>query len=164
MVHMADMQPQVTLPLWILAPGSTDTAEGMVHMADMQKFAEEHAFAFAALQGEREMLSVSLHAGASPGLPDDVRYTRAVLQEATQKLCIDMARIRCTGFSRGARFCSRLASELSSFVAGVAPVGGLRYPFPNNATRPVPIVTFHGTKDPINPYWGDGDPEYWRNS
>jgi len=72
--------------------------------------------------------------------------------------------VHCTGYSRGARFCMRLASELSSQVASVAPVSGLRFPEPNNATRPVPILAFHGKKDPINPFQGNGNPTYWHSS
>jgi len=33
-----------------------------------------------------------------------------------------------------------------------------------NAKRPIPIIAFHGTGDPINPYTGNGNPEYWYDS
>jgi len=72
-----------------------------------------------------------------------------------------MTRIRCVGFSRGGRFCSRLASELSSFISAIAPVSGVRFPDPNNSTRPMPIIAFHGTSDPVNPWQGNGNPQYW---
>merc|ERR1711920_866276 len=39
------------------------------------------------------------------------------------------------------------ASELSDRIAAVAPVAGVRYPDPNNATRKMPIIAFHGTED-----------------
>ena len=42
----------------------------------------------------------------------------------------------------------------------MAPVGGLRYPTPCPATRPVPVVAFHGTADPVDPLTGDGQ-AYW---
>lgn len=87
-----------------------------------------------------------------------------MLDAVCQKLCINKRRIYCTGYSRGARFCSRLASELSDTIAAIAPVGGIRFPRPNNATRPIPIMAFHGTSDPINPYKGHGNPEYWYDS
>jgi polyhydroxybutyrate depolymerase len=152
------------IPLWILAPGSYDSPETFLAQSGIVKLAEEKGFAFAALQGDQHLLNVGLHAQAIDELPDDVDYTKAVLRDVTQKLCVDMDRIRCAGFSRGARFCSRLASELSSFISGIGPVAGLRFPTPNNATRPVPIIAFHGTKDPINLYLGKGDPHYWESS
>jgi len=152
------------IPLWILAPGSIDTAETALKMSGIDAFAERRHFAVVVLEGEGQNLNVALKADAVPGLPDDVEYTREVLRHATKNLCIDMERIRCTGFSRGARFCSRLGSELPSLMAGIAPVGGIRFPQPNNATRPIPIIAFHGTKDPVNPYMGNGRPDYWHSS
>lgn len=157
--------PQQGVPLWLLAPGAYETPGRFLHVSGMLQFAEQNAFAFAVLQGVKiEGMNVGLHAQALAYLPDDVEYTRAILRDVSQKLCVNMDRIRCTGYSRGARFCSRLASELSSFVKGIAPVAGLRYPHPNNATRPVPVIAIHGTKDEINPYWGQGDPSYWHSS
>mmetsp|Transcript_62831 Transcript_62831/g.141961 ORF Transcript_62831/g.141961 Transcript_62831/m.141961 type:complete len:570 (-) Transcript_62831:210-1919(-) len=157
--------PRQGIPLWLLAPGAYETPGRFLHVSGMLEFAEQNAFAFAVLQGVKiEGMNVGLHARAIPQLPDDIEYTRAILRDVSQKLCVNMDRIRCTGYSRGARFCSRLASELSSFVKGIAPVAGLRYPNPNNATRPMPIIAIHGTKDRINPYWGKGDPSYWHTS
>ncbi|KAJ1616736.1 hypothetical protein T492DRAFT_527490 [Pavlovales sp. CCMP2436] len=66
-------------------------------------------------------------------------------------MCLDASRVYATGISRGGRFASRLASEMSDIIAAVGIVSGIRYPTPNNATRPVPIIAFHGTADPINP-------------
>jgi len=157
--------PHAGVPLWLLAPGAYETPGRFLHVSGMLQFAEANGFAFAVLQGVRiEGMNVGLHAQNLPYLPDDIEYTRAILRDVSQKICINMDRIRCTGYSRGARFCSRLASELSNFVGGVAPVAGLRYPLPNNSTRPMPIIAIHGTNDAINPYWGKGDPSYWHNS
>mmetsp|Transcript_63404 Transcript_63404/g.147724 ORF Transcript_63404/g.147724 Transcript_63404/m.147724 type:complete len:558 (-) Transcript_63404:165-1838(-) len=157
--------PHVGVPLWLLAPGAYETPGRFLHVSGMLQFAEANSFAFAVLQGVKiDGMNVGLHGQSLPTLPDDVEYTRAILRDVSQKLCVNMDRIRCTGYSRGARFCSRLASEMSSFVKGIAPVAGLRYPTPNNATRPQPIIAIHGTRDEINPYWGKGDPTYWHSS
>lgn len=158
-------QPQVETPFWLLAPGAYETPARFLNVSGMLQFAEEKGIAFAVLQGQTiEGLNVGLHGLALPHLPDDISYTRAVLRDVSAKLCINMNRIRCTGYSRGARFCSRLASELSSFVKGIAPVAGIRFPNPNNATKKMPIIAIHGTQDRINPYWGKGDPSYWHAS
>lgn len=71
-----------------------------------------------------------------------------------------MRRVYCTGYSNGGRFCSRLASELSDRIAAIAPVSGLRYPTRNNATRPMPLLAFHGDSDWVNPWDGHGA-TYW---
>ena len=47
--------------------------------------------------------------------------------------------------------------------AAVAPVSGLRLPTPCPTTRPVPVLTFHGTADPVDPYDGHGM-AYWTYS
>merc|ERR1719183_716085 len=95
--------------------------------------------------------------------PDDVAYTKAVLHVVDGLINIDPRRIYCVGFSRGARFCSRLASELSNFLAAVAVFGGVRYPWPNNASHPVPVLAVHGLLDGTNPFAGGGE-SYWGGS
>lgn len=152
------------IPLWILAPGDNDHAEKFLVASGLVQVAEQRNFAIAVLEGYNLHLNVQLNALAVDELPDDVRYTRAVLRAVAEKIRINMRQVYCAGFSRGARFCSRLASEFSSFVMSVAAVGGIRFPDPSNATRPLPIIAFHGTKDPINPFWGKGNTSYWDTS
>ena len=68
-----------------------------------------------------------------------------------------------TGVSGGGRMASQLACDSSSVFAAVAPVAGLRLPSPCPATRPIPVIAFHGTTDPIDPYNGRGQ-AYWTYS
>jgi len=117
----------------------------------------------AALDAPDHALNVAFDARANPLRQNDVAYTSKVLSEVDRIICLDARRIFCAGFSRGARFCSRLASERSDIFAAVATMSGLRFPRPNNATRPVPILAFHGTGDKINPFEGGG-PKYWMTS
>uniref|UniRef100_A0A7S4SI63 Feruloyl esterase n=1 Tax=Alexandrium monilatum TaxID=311494 RepID=A0A7S4SI63_9DINO len=155
------------VPLWILAPGAWNEPGLQIRMAELVSYAEEQQFAFIALKGVGNLMNVFLQGlpRTGPDYADDVVYTQAALDEVRRQLCIDPRRVFCAGYSRGARFCSRLASELSPVLAAIAPVSGLRFPEPSNATRPMPIITFHGTGDPVNPYAGGADPranhEYW---
>jgi polyhydroxybutyrate depolymerase len=157
------------VPLWILAPGRGDSAEDVLQISEMVDFAEQHRFAVLVVEGAGDrytpvgLLNVGPRTEELGWLPDDIAYMRDVLRDVAEKLPIDYARIRCAGYSRGARFCSRLASELSSFVTSVATVSGLRFPGFNNASHPIPVITFHGTEDPINPYDGHGK-SYWESS
>jgi len=82
---------------------------------------------------------------------DDVAYALAALRKVAEAVFVDVRRVYCTGYSRGGRFCAQLASELPALFAAIAPVASLRYPHPNNATRPISVIAFHGTSDPINP-------------
>ncbi|MGD2130359.1 MAG: PHB depolymerase family esterase [Lysobacterales bacterium] len=93
--------------------------------------------------------------------PDDIEFLSDVLDDVPDHLCIDRHRIYITGFSGGARLASAAACRLSSHVAALAAVGGLRKP--DHCERPVPVLAFHGTADPINPYFGGG-PDYWQHS
>jgi len=152
-------KPEARIPLWILAPAKNDDSQILMDQAQIMQTVNVHPFAFAVLHGLEHSLNILPHGQANHSRPDDVVYTRVVLRHITVNLCIDEDRIRCTGFGQGARFCSRLASELSSFLAGVAVVSGLEYPIPNNATRPIPVVAFHGARDPIDPFDGHGKPQ-----
>jgi polyhydroxybutyrate depolymerase len=95
--------------------------------------------------------------------PDDVAFLKSLVGLLEQRYCIDASRVYATGFSGGARMASQLACDASSTFAAVAPVTGLRRPTPCPTTRPVPILTFHGTADPVDPYDGHGE-EYWTYS
>jgi len=152
------------VPLWLVAPGTFNGPRKQIAMSEMVNYAEQRQFAFAALKGDEDLMNVVLRGREKPSRPDDVAYTAAVINASQRNACIDAARIYCAGYSRGARFCARLASELSEQIAAIASISGIRFPKPNNATRPVPILAFHGTKDPINPYNGHGNPEYWDES
>src|ERR1700722_4439066 len=80
-----------------------------------------------------------------------------------QRYCLDARRVYATGFSGGARITSQLACDASNTFAAVAPVSGLRHPTSCPTTRPVPILAFHGTADPVDPYGGHGE-AYWTYS
>ena len=98
--------------------------------------------------------------------PDDVLFISDVIDAIAAKTCIDPRRIFVTGMSGGARMASLLACRLSTRIAAVAPVSGLRAGLPASDSRscqprrPVPIVTFHGTGDRVNPVNGDGSPRW----
>jgi len=156
--HCSGKRP---LPLWILAPGTKQSADVALQLSKALPLAQHHGFAVLALQGQDNCLNVEADCLQSPWLRDDVEYVLSGLRKASQHVEIDKRRIFCAGYSRGARFCCRLGSELSAFVAAIAPVAGLRLPLPMNFTRPVPVRAFHGTADPVNSYWGNAGVPYW---
>ena len=97
------------------------------------------------------------------GAANDVTFLTQLVGILEQRYCIDGARVYATGFSGGARTASQLACDAASTFAAVAPVSGLRHPTPCPATRPVPVIAFHGTADPVDPYNGHGQ-AYWTYS
>lgn len=92
-------------------------------------------------------------------LPDDVQFALDVLDHAAERVRINEQRVYVTGFSGGARLASEIACAAPDRIAALGAVGGLRAPR-GCAGQPVPVVAFHGTDDPINPYAGEGA-DYW---
>lgn len=105
-----------------------------------------------------EALGGAWNVPVDPLKADDVAFISGVIDQVANLMCIDRSRVYVTGFSGGGRMASLLACELSNEIAAIAPVGGVR--FPGYCGDEVPVVTFHGTVDPINPYNGGG-PAYW---
>jgi polyhydroxybutyrate depolymerase len=88
---------------------------------------------------------------------DDVAFVEDVLERANKLLCLDAKRVYATGFSGGARFASELACRMPDHFAAIGAVGGLRHPAGaegecKRGRHIVPIIAFHSTNDPVNPY------------
>jgi polyhydroxybutyrate depolymerase len=97
------------------------------------------------------------------GAADDVSFLTTLVGRLGRRYCIDAHRVYATGFSGGARMSSQLGCDTSNVFAAVAPVSGLRLPTPCPAKQAVPVISFHGTVDPVDPYAGHGA-SYWTYS
>lgn len=162
-------------PLWLAFHGSHNTAKGFLSYSRLHLFTMQNGIGLLALQGLPNkydhmgwtQFNVGPHSQPSAQEEEqgvhDLEVMREILEQVLQLPCIDKRRIHCTGYSNGARFCIRLASGMSDIIASVAVVSGLRYPKPNNAGRPMPILAFHGLQDHVNPFQGHGD-DYWQSS
>jgi polyhydroxybutyrate depolymerase len=95
--------------------------------------------------------------------PNDVKFLTSLVGIMESKYCINPKAVYATGFSGGARMASQLACDASSIFAAVAPVSGLRHPKPCPATRSVPVISFYGSADPVDPFAGNGQ-KYWTYS
>jgi polyhydroxybutyrate depolymerase len=92
----------------------------------------------------------------------DVGYIAGLATELLSRHRTPHGRVLLTGMSGGARMSSFFASVHPELVQAVGAVAGLRSPgVPVH--RPVPILSFHGTQDRINPYAGSGTPR-WNES
>ena len=95
--------------------------------------------------------------------PNDVSFLTQLVGVLEHRYCINPSRVYATGFSGGARTASQLACDSSTTFAAVGPVSGLRRPTPCPTERAVPVISFHGTADPVDPYNGHGQ-AYWTYS
>lgn len=88
---------------------------------------------------------------------DDVKFLRAVVDDAAQQASIDRSRVFSTGISNGGFMSNRLAADAADLVAGVAPVcGGIAPEMAEhfNPALPVSVLIIQGDADPLVPYNG----------
>ena len=97
------------------------------------------------------------------GAADDVTFLTKLVTLLEASYCVNPREVFATGFSGGAREVSQLACDASTVFAAVAPVSGLRRPTPCPASRAVPVIAFHGSADPVDPFAGHGE-GYWTYS
>ena len=137
------------LPLVLNLHGSGGTAADQASYSGFEALATGERFLVASLQGEGGLWNVPVRAGR----PDDVAYVGDVIDHVAAQVCVDETRVYATGFSGGARMSSLLGCSLTSRLAAIAPVSGLRFPAPCMG-RPIPVLSFHGLADPQNTYDG----------
>lgn len=145
------------VPLVLNFHGFTSDPTQQALFSDMNTKADAEGFIVAYPTG----ISNSFNAGACCGVAkdndiDDVGFARDIVHDITTNGCIDQNRVYATGMSNGGFMTHRLACEASDVFAAFAPVAGvLGIPDTDcNPTRPVPIMQFHGTADPLVPYDG----------
>lgn len=84
----------------------------------------------------------------------DMAWFGALLTHVEATTCVDENRVFVTGYSNGAFMTSAIACQYSARIAAVAPVAGIQAETPCKRNRPVPVVAFHGTADPLVHYNG----------
>jgi polyhydroxybutyrate depolymerase len=143
--------PDVTaddpVPLVLDFHGLAEGAEIHSQVSNFGPFAQEHGFIVVQPQGEgspvRWIVEPSLETNT------DLQYTSDLLDQLEAEHCIDTSRIYATGLSNGAFMSSVLGCTMADRIAAIAPVAGLIRPSACDPSRPVPVLTFHGTEDPI---------------
>jgi polyhydroxybutyrate depolymerase len=86
----------------------------------------------------------------------DVIFISDLIDLLSAEYNIDPDRIFANGLSNGGGMSFVLSCELSDRIAAIGSVAGAYvYPLEEcNPSRPVPVIAFHGTADPIVPYQG----------
>ncbi len=94
--------------------------------------------------------------GASDPTVNDVLFVSDLISALQNQLCVNANKIYATGISNGGGMTNLLACTMAARIAAFAPVAGAFYPIPGgcNPARPVPIMEFHGTSDPLVYYNG----------
>ncbi len=90
---------------------------------------------------------------------DDIGFIDFLIDVLWNRYTIDITRVYATGMSNGGFMSYTLACELSDRIAAIASVTGSMVdvvPQECDSERPVPVLQFHGTVDPVVPYEGEG--------
>jgi polyhydroxybutyrate depolymerase len=170
------LDPGRPAPLVLEFHGSGSVAADQMTYSGLHRLAAAHGFLLAAPEGAIPLrmfptvpegrawhvpgvpLAQSLIPGAEPPdpgpVPDDVAFVHRVVAAVAAEYAVDRERVYAAGFSGGGRFCSHLAYAASGLLAAVGTVAGLRLPAGRGPGGPVPVIAFHGTSDPVNPYRG----------
>src|SRR5262249_39596228 len=85
----------------------------------------------------------------------DLAFLGELLDHLESTLCLDTGKVFSTGMSNGAQMSSLLACRMPDRITAIAPVSGVEFLEPCEG-RPVPVLAFHGSDDPILPYTGGG--------
>lgn len=132
------------MPLVVDLHGYTEGADVHFQQSALGEYGIDQGFVTVFPNGTGSPVAWDV-SGESP----DLTFIDTVIDEVAVSHCIDTSRVYATGLSMGAFMTSLLACERADRFAAFAPVNGLQLPEGCQPSRPVPLLTFHGTADPI---------------
>lgn len=130
-------------------PGATARNTGMSQVADREGFLVVYPAGL-----DRHWNDGRVEVGATA---DDVSFLSAVIDDVAARYDVDRGRVFATGISNGGFMSTRLACELSERVRAVGVVAATisqALQATCRPKRPVAVVMFSGTDDPLVPYGG----------
>ncbi|MBL4686644.1 MAG: prolyl oligopeptidase family serine peptidase [Nannocystaceae bacterium] len=151
--------PTIAAPLVLNFHGLLGAAAQQSGLSQFNLVAEPRGMVVAYPTGIGQSFNAGACCGdASSDGVDDVGFARALVQQVSEQLCIDPARVYVTGMSNGGHMAHLLACEAADIFAAAASVTGVLTVPPQlcNASRPISVMDFHGSSDPIVPFGGTG--------
>jgi polyhydroxybutyrate depolymerase len=92
---------------------------------------------------------------------DDVQFFRDMLDDLSSIAAVDRTRVYVNGFSNGGGMTVAFGCEAADLMAAMGTVAAAVVSTEDcSPSRPVPVMAFHGTHDPVVPYEG-GDMRGW---
>jgi polyhydroxybutyrate depolymerase len=146
-----DLDVTKPVPVILSFHGGSSSAEKMIKFTDLNAKAGPAGFIVVYPDGYKH----SWNAGGGVWGPayaehvDDITFVKKILDDLGSLVNIDPRRIYATGMSNGSAMAYRVGCELSDRVAAVAGVVSF-LTFPDcKPKRPVPVIHFWGTADPM---------------
>jgi polyhydroxybutyrate depolymerase len=148
--------PARPMPLVISLHGFASNPAGQKYLSGWETLAEKENFLVVYPQGTSSPLRWNASADLSTGQVDDVAFMRDLLANLRQLLNIDQSRIYINGMSNSGAMTTRLVCEMADVFAAVGIVSGPPVNIPGGChpARPVPLIAFYGTADPLVKYNG----------
>ena len=150
-----DYDPAQPAPLVMSLHGYVLNASSHAALSGWHKLAGQEGFLVAYPQGSK--LPRRWNSGAIWGNSDvdDVQFLLDLLDDLSALAAVDPSRVYVNGYSNGGGMSLRAGCELAGKIAAVGSVAGAVVDTEDcNPSRPMPVMAFHGTADPIVPYEG----------
>jgi polyhydroxybutyrate depolymerase len=149
------LDPQAPAPVVLNFHGFTSNGQQQVFFSGMNPLADEEGFIVVYPDGVMNSWNAGACCGGAMQMQvDDVGFVRALVARLQGELCVDARRVYATGMSNGGFMSHRLACEAADLVAAVAPVSCVNGMDTCAPSRPVPVLMFNGTLDPLVSYEG----------
>jgi polyhydroxybutyrate depolymerase len=142
-------------PLVISMHGAGGWPSQQMRTSRWNRVADDEGFIVVYPSGERIGPRV-WHVGPGDGLTRDVRFISDLIDKLRAEYNIDPNRIYVNGLSNGGGMSFVLSCTISGRIAAVGLVAAAQtLPWKwCSHDRPMPMIAFHGTADPIVPYGG----------
>lgn len=140
------------VPLMIVLHGGGGWGAQIEDMSRMDSQADAAGFLVAYPNGTKGLIGYTWNGGDCCGVAmrkesDDVAFISALIDELVERQRVDPDRVYVTGISNGGIMAHRIGCELSTKVAGIAPIAGALMVNECRPAEPIDVIFFHGTAD-----------------
>jgi polyhydroxybutyrate depolymerase len=156
--------PSRSSPLVLSLHGFAGTPRNQEQMSRWNEVADAEDVVVVYPQGTSFPLRWNMSAVQAPGSVDDLQFIRDLITELEGLMAIDPTRVYVNGMSNGGGMTARIACDMADTVAAVGIVAGAVLDAPGmcSPARPIPLIAFHGSADPIVSYQGGPfEPAAW---
>jgi polyhydroxybutyrate depolymerase len=139
-------------PIVFSLHGFAGTPQGLRKMTGWESVADREGFLVVYPHGSSFPLRWNTSPAAKIDHINDVDLIGDILDDLAEIAAVDKDRVYVTGFSQGGTLTGKIACQLADRVVAVGMVSGKDEGDPSlcNPSRPVPVIAFFGTDDPLD--------------